>query len=672
MHVTSDLYKTILQTPGHEKEHRAFIAGVEQKILKKAETKYSNLNMPPLVKGSLFVGSKPSVGGCVSRQIDIMIKPKGTIPRMAEIKLETRLVLKDFVTGEITSTSEWLPKGSFYIDTRQTDKVSGALIIHGYDAMLKAEKQYIPTDSESTSWPRKMPAVVADICYRMGVDLDPRSVINDWDVQYPGDLTMREILGYIAACHVGNFTITDAGALRLVPLVPADGTIDIGNAAMSLIDSPAFEPFSKVQFHYDEKDTFSVGDDSGRVLEIEAAWATQEIADAAIAAINGYVYQPYEAAGAILDPGAELGDTLSVGGVTGPIIAVTTTFDALCSSDVSAPSDQEVDHECPYENRSQRNTRREVAKATASLKVGVDEIVGKVEGIEGNVSSVTQKVDSIKMEVQSSTGADGQTYASITLRVGDQMYTGQILLDGNVNVSGQLSADALYAALGNIADLTVDKFSTSRRIKKYLRGDTSDDNHIRAHDEELMFVSGVYAGGVEQATSPSGGPLYWESDPDADGVILGTDGYPYKDGVRIFTTTAETDWPVYVYTYTELVKARFAFEQWGDIYTPVLTMGAGNPQGLNKGFFTKSEDGLEIVYKANTGADIGMRLGAGGYMDLTGLRKPTNIAFTNEGFTVTVDGGLSESFSYNHNTDGTISAIVDSTGHVTTISGVNV
>ena len=218
MHVTSDLYKTILQTPGHEKEHRAFIAGVEQKILKKAETKYSNLNMPPLVKGSLFVGSKPSVGGCVSRQIDIMIKPKGTIPRMAEIKLETRLVLKDFVTGEITSTSEWLPKGTFYIDTRQTDKVSGALIIHGYDAMLKAE-QMLLTETTEDDWPKPMDEVVEEIAKRMGVTVDSRTVISHtMMVGYPLEYTMREVLGYIAAAHCGNWIITDAGELRLITL----------------------------------------------------------------------------------------------------------------------------------------------------------------------------------------------------------------------------------------------------------------------------------------------------------------------------------------------------------------------------------------------------------------------------------------------------------------------
>ena len=218
MHVTSDLYKTILQTPGHEKEHRAFIAGVEQKILKKAETKYSNLNMPPLVKGSLFVGSKPSVGGCVSRQIDIMIKPKGTIPRMAEIKLETRLVLKDFVTGEITSTSEWLPKGTFYIDTRQTDKVSGALIIHGYDAMLKAEQPFL-TDTTEDDWPKPMDEVVEEIAKRMGVTVDSRTVVSHTlQAGYPLEYTMREALGFIASAHAGNWIITDAGELRLVGL----------------------------------------------------------------------------------------------------------------------------------------------------------------------------------------------------------------------------------------------------------------------------------------------------------------------------------------------------------------------------------------------------------------------------------------------------------------------
>jgi len=119
------------------------------------------------------------------------------------------------------------------------------------------------------------------------------------------------------------------------------------------------------------------------------------------------------------------------------------------------------------------------------------------------------------------------------------------------------------------------------------------------------------------------------------------------------------------------VKAQFAFEMVGGYYTPVLTLGAGNEHGYNKGRMVKSVDGLEIVFTSNAGAEIGMRLNAAGYMDLAGLRKPTNIAFTNEGFTVTVDGGLSEEFTYTHDANGSIISITDSTGHVTVVSGVN-
>ena len=658
MQNTSDAYKALLSNQHYAVKTRITVGGEV----------YSGPILDLSTNGGLFAMQTPSVGCCVAREIRLGIYQTMAIPRMAEINVEAKLALLNLLTGEETDASEWIPKGTFFIDTRSANIADNSLSIHGYDAMLKAEEQYIPTDTESTNWPRKMPAVVADICHRMGVELDARSVINDWDVGYPSDLTMREILGYIAACHVGNWTITDAGKLRLVPLVPAGDSVDIGNAAMSLNVSPAFDPFSKVQFHYDGKDTFSAGDDSGRVLEIEAAWATQEIADAALIAVQGYAYQPYEAAGAILDPAAELGDLVTVGGITGQLAAMTTVFDTLCASDISAPSDQEVDHEYPYEDRSQRHTRREVAKATAAIRVGVDEIEAKVEDVEGNVSVIEQTVNNITLSVSESSGSDGQTYASITLRVGDNMYTGQILLDGNVDVSGQLSADALYAALGNIANLTVDKLSTSRRIKMYLAGDTDDDNYLLAQNEELCFMSGVYAGGTEQAESPTGGPIYWESDPDAKGVILGTDGYPYKDGVRIFTTTMETDWPVMVYTYTELPKAKFAFEMVDGIYTPVLTMGAGNSSGSNQGRIVKSANGLDILFSpSNGGGDIGIRMGNDGYTDIIGLRKITGLNFSefDSGVFYERIAGDSERYAFNVEFDssGNPIKITDNNGH---------
>lgn len=216
MQNTSDLYKSIRDNPLCSAETRATIAGVlyEQDRLS-----------PPETSGSLFPDGKPSVGNCISRQLDLTIFPAGrTIPRMAEIKLETRLVIKDDLTDEVLQTSEWIPKGTFYIDTRTQDYGTYALTIHAYDAMLKAE-QMLLTETTEDDWPKPMDEVVEEIAKRMGVTMDSRTVISHtMMVGYPLEYTMREILGYIAAAHAGNFIITDAGELRLIALnsIPAE------------------------------------------------------------------------------------------------------------------------------------------------------------------------------------------------------------------------------------------------------------------------------------------------------------------------------------------------------------------------------------------------------------------------------------------------------------------
>lgn len=163
-------------------------------------------------RASLFGSGTISIGGCVAKEIDLVIKPKSTIPRMAEMKVYTRPISDEWWTG-------WLLKGVYYIDTRQTDAVTGIMTIHGYDAMLKAEQVYLEVDPPSWEWPMNMGAVCNHIAGIMGVGIDVRSnVSSKYKVEYPNDLTMREILGYVAVAHAGNWIITDKGELRLVRL----------------------------------------------------------------------------------------------------------------------------------------------------------------------------------------------------------------------------------------------------------------------------------------------------------------------------------------------------------------------------------------------------------------------------------------------------------------------
>ena len=58
---------------------------------------------------------KLTIGQATSAMLDMVFEPNGTIPTAAEIKCYIRL--KDY--GDVAT--DWLPFGTFYIDTRSTD-----------------------------------------------------------------------------------------------------------------------------------------------------------------------------------------------------------------------------------------------------------------------------------------------------------------------------------------------------------------------------------------------------------------------------------------------------------------------------------------------------------------------------------------------------------------------
>ena len=104
--------------------------------------------------------------------------------------------------------------------------------------------------------------------------------------------------------------------------------------------------------------------------------------------------------------------------------------------------------------------------------VKADEITAQLTNNLGYETLVQLLIDQLKLEVSRPTAQGDTVTANIILKVFDHAASyGQIILNGNVDVSGQLSADALYANYGEIADLHVDYLDTSRRIVRYLRGD---------------------------------------------------------------------------------------------------------------------------------------------------------------------------------------------------------
>ena len=117
-----------------------------------------------------------------------------------------------------TLTSEWLPKGVFYIDTRDYSKDGGKLMIHGYDAIMKLEADYAESNLQ---WPTTDISVVNEIAASIGVDVDQRTtdaIKNGYAIGIPTNYTKREVLSYIAAMYAGNFVMSDAGKLLLVQI----------------------------------------------------------------------------------------------------------------------------------------------------------------------------------------------------------------------------------------------------------------------------------------------------------------------------------------------------------------------------------------------------------------------------------------------------------------------
>lgn len=159
--------------------------------------------------------------------------------------------------------------------------------------------------------------------------------------------------------------------------------------------------------------------------------------------------------------------------------------------------------------------------------------------------------------------------------------------------------DTLYAEYGEIADLTVNKISTSHRIYKYLTGDLTDDYYFEGYGNGIYWCQGRvrFADSVpvtEQIRNHEGKPLYWQRP-----IAYTSGGQVFdEEGVRIGLTTKNTSVPCIVYAYDVLVKASFTnTPDENNNMTPMLIMGAGDGNGNSrKCAVYKDTDGLKILY----------------------------------------------------------------------------
>lgn len=152
----------------------------------------------------------------------------------------------------------------------------------------------------------------------------------------------------------------------------------VGSRVRSFETSPEFDSFTKVVINVSDDVSYEAGTDSGRTLTLECPWGTQKMADDLVKNLAGFHYQPYTGSGASLDPAAEMGDAVTVRGTYGGIYRRRTRFGPLHLSDISAPTEEEIDHEFPYVPKQERKVERKMGQMSSQLIINAQQIMAEV------------------------------------------------------------------------------------------------------------------------------------------------------------------------------------------------------------------------------------------------------------------------------------------------------
>lgn len=279
--------------------------------------------------------------------------------------------------------------------------------------------------------------------------------------------------------------------------------VNILKRARNMEISEQFDGYSGVRIFVGTNDDgenviYESGDTNGRTLEIKNPFGTQEMADNILADIQGYQYQPLSADSALLNPAAEMGDGVTVNGVYSGIFVRATQFGRLMASDISAPTDEEIEHEFAVESPSERQYTRFVAQTRAMLKIT-------------NLA--------IEAEVSARTAAD--TAINATLSIQATQIAAKV---SKQSPSGQTSFG------WNLTDTswTVFSGSTNNVILKA----TSSGLEVKG---KITATSGTIGGFTIGSTSIYSNGMSSMSSTQTTGVHVGTDGIKLGQNFKVWT-----------------------------------------------------------------------------------------------------------------------------------------
>lgn len=421
MKTTSALYKTLRTAAGSK---------YEIKIVQ-GSREYGNEDLWSLkIFSALYTDDNqaPCVGGVNSSKCEMQLKGFSSgWPRIAEFSVSIRLVSADG-----TRQSEWLKMGTFYTDERSVDKY-GNLSVVAYDAMLMTEQYWtdkIPSASLPANWPITSKAFCDMLAGEGLISVDSRTTLDN-TVAFIGldtASTVRDKLKDIAAVHGANWVITPENKLRLIPYANAvdgsaaiagiaiagitiigDNSFDVagstdyaflGMNVISFESGPVLPAISKVVLESESGNVSESGTGAGYSLKGTCDFATTDgPASLCLSKTNGYIYKPFSATGAILDPAAEAGDIVIIDGQSYQMMAIEWSLSSWPVANISAPYEEEVDHEYTIISKEAKTYRKAMQSTDDKLK-DYPTAVEMHSAIEQSESSITQTVSATYVTIE--------------------------------------------------------------------------------------------------------------------------------------------------------------------------------------------------------------------------------------------------------------------------------
>lgn len=226
----------------------------------------------------------------------------------------------------------------------------------------------------------------------------------------------------------------------------------VGGDVISFADNGKYKPISRVTLLVDDENSLTAGDDTGMEVIASCPPATQPMVNALLQTMKGYQYQAYEAGAANIDPAAELGDGVTVGGIYSPLSKI--SDDGRGYAGISSPGEAEMEDEYPSDGYITQEFNRKIAETRSTITKTSEAIMLKVEGIDGKYTEVKTTLDGLTV-----TDASGTTKIN-----GSSIKTDNLYVDA-ANITGKLTADKIQASSISVGDL---KDGSSYATKSYV------------------------------------------------------------------------------------------------------------------------------------------------------------------------------------------------------------